>query len=272
MAALPTLFVSHGAPTFALDPGSTGAAIASLAARLTRPKAILAVSAHWETAAPAVSAATAPETIHDFYGFPEPLYRLRYPAAGAPWLADRVAALLGQAKLPIAVDGSQGLDHGAWVPLLHMWPKADIPVVQLSIQTNLGAAHHYAVGQALAPLAEEGVLILGSGGVTHNLREFRVSRENESVAPYVTEFRDWLAERLAAGDTEAVVDYRNRAPHAVRAHPSEDHFLPLFVAYGAAAAGRRHERVHAAVTYGVIGMDAYVFAAERLDETLPAAA
>jgi 4,5-DOPA dioxygenase extradiol len=272
MAALPTLFVSHGAPTFALDPGSTGAAIASLAARLPRPKAILAVSSHWETAASAVSAATAPETIHDFYGFPEPLYQLRYPAPGAPWLAERVAELLGQANLPIAIDGAHGLDHGAWVPLLHMWPKADIPVVQLSIQTHLGAAHHYAVGQALAPLADDGVLILGSGGITHNLREFRMSRENESVAPYVAEFCDWLADRLAADDTEAVVDYRTRAPHAVRAHPSEDHFLPLFVAYGAASGGQRHERVHAAVTYGVIGMDAYMFAAERLDSSLPVAA
>ena len=272
MNALPTLFVSHGAPTFALEPGSTGAALAALARRLPRPRAILAVSAHWETATPVVSAATAPETIHDFYGFPAPLYRLRYPASGAPWLAERVAALLGDASLRATIDPGHGLDHGAWVPLMHMWPDADIPVAQLSIQTHLGPAHHYGLGKALAPLAHEGVLMLASGGVTHNLREFRMSRENESVEPYVVEFRNWLAERLAAGDVDAVLDYRARAPHAARAHPSEDHFLPLFVAFGAATGGRRNERAHEAVTYGVIGMDAYVFAAERLDATLPAAA
>lgn len=272
MNALPTLFVSHGAPTFALEPGSTGAALAALAQRLPRPRAILAVSAHWETPGPAVSAATAPETIHDFYGFPAPLYQLRYPAAGAPWLADRVATLLGETKQGATIDPGRGLDHGAWVPLMHMWPEADIPVAQLSIQTHLGPSHHYAVGQALAPLAREGVLILASGGVTHNLREFRMSRENESIAPYVVEFRDWLAEHLVADDVDAVLDYRARAPHGARAHPSEDHFLPLFVALGAAAGSQRFERVHAAVTYGVIGMDAYVFAAERLDAALPAAA
>jgi 4,5-DOPA dioxygenase extradiol len=264
MSALPTFFVSHGAPTFALEPGSTGTALASLARRLPRPRAVLAVSAHWDTAGPATGASNSPETIHDFYGFPAALYELRYPAPGAPWLAERVAGLLTRADIATAMDPGRGLDHGAWVPMLHMWPEADIPVAQLSIQAHLGPAHHYAVGQALAPLAEEGVLVLGSGGVTHNLREFRMSRENESVAPYVVEFRDWLAARIAAGDIDAVLDYRARAPHAVRAHPSEDHFLPLFVALGAAAKGLRHERAHAAVTYGVIGMDAYVFAAERL--------
>jgi len=272
MNPLPTLFVSHGAPTLALDPGSTGAALASLAARMPRLRAILAISAHWETETPTVSGATHPATIHDFSGFPEPLYGLRYPALGAPWLAERVSALLQAAGFRSAVDPGRGLDHGAWVPLLHMWPDADVPVTQLSIQTRLGPAHHFALGQALAPLAAEGVLVLGTGSVTHNLREFRMSGENEAIAPYVVEFRDWMAERLAAGDTASVIDYRSRAPHAARAHPSEDHLLPLFVALGAAAGGKRNERTHAAVTYGVIGMDAYVFAADRLEPAWPAVA
>ncbi len=272
MTLLPTLFVSHGAPTFALEAGTTGPALAALAKRLPRPRAILAVSAHWETEQPTVSAALTPETIHDFSGFPAPLYRLRYPAPGAPWLAERVADLLrSAAKLP-AVDPVHGLDHGAWVPLMHMWPRADIPVAQMSIQSHLGPAHHFELGQALAPLAGEGVLVLGTGSVTHNLREFRMSQENEAVAPYVAEFRDWMAGRLTAGDTSSVLDYRSRAPDAARAHPSEEHLLPLFVALGAAAGGRRNERAHAGVTYRVIGMDAYVFAADRLDAAQPAAA
>ena len=267
---MPAAFFGHGNPMNALEVNRYTQSWRSFGQRAPRPRAILVISAHWYTNATAVTAMPKPRTIHDFFGFPAPLYQLRYPASGAPWLADRVKALLGRASFDAAIDASQGLDHGAWVPLMHMWPDADIPVTQLSIQSHLGPAHHYAMGQALAPLTAEGVLVLASGSVTHNLREFRMSRENESVAPYVVEFRDWLAERLAAGDVDALLDYRAQAPHAVRAHPSDEHFLPLFVALGAAT-GRRHERIHAAVTYGVIGMDAYVFAAERLD-ALPAAA
>jgi 4,5-DOPA dioxygenase extradiol len=261
---LPTLFVSHGAPTFALEPGSTGRALAAWATRLPAPRAVLVVSAHWETDTPTASVAARPATIHDFHGFPAPLYALHYPAPGAPWLGERVTTLLGAAGFDARTDARRGLDHGAWVPMLHLYPHADVPVAQLSIQPHLGPAHHFAVGQALAPLTTENVLVIGSGSVTHNLREFRMADENEAVQPYVDEFRAWLVARLAARDLDAVLDYRSRAPHAVRSHPTEDHLLPLFVALGAAGDAHRLERLHAAVTYAVIGMDAYVFGAERL--------
>ncbi|MBX3666585.1 MAG: dioxygenase [Burkholderiales bacterium] len=255
----PAVFVSHGAPTLALEPGSTRGFLAELGAALPRPRAILAVSAHWETATPAVGTAARPETIHDFRGFPEALYRMRYPAPGAPALAQRVRALLGNAGLDVAGEAGRGLDHGAWVPLSLMYPAADIPVTQLSVQTALGPAHHWRLGELLRPLRDEGVLILGSGSVTHNLREF--GRHDYASPPpdWVRGFNDWLAERLAAADREALLDYRGRAPHAARNHPSEEHLLPLFAALGAATPGAAPRRLHAAYTYGVIGMDAWRF-------------
>lgn len=263
MSALPTLFVSHGAPTFALDPGRAGAGLGRVGARLPRPAAILVVSAHWETGRPAVSLATRPDTIHDFHGFPEPLYRLRYPAPGAPALATRTHELLTAAGFDCDADSSQGLDHGAWVPLMHLYPDADIPVTQLSIQTHLGPEHHWALGQALTPLTRENVLVIGSGSMTHNLREFRRLPEDSGEAPYVHDFREWLAGVIGNRDYAALLRYRTAAPEAARAHPTEDHFLPLFVALGAAAEGERHARLHDGVTFGVIGMDNYLFAAER---------
>jgi 4,5-DOPA dioxygenase extradiol len=264
MSSLPTLFLSHGAPTFAIDPGRAGEALTAAVARIPRPQAILAVSAHWETARPAVSGAGSPKTIHDFFGFPKPLYDIRYPAPGAPALARRVSDLLSAAGHDIDIDPSQGLDHGAWVPLRHMYPHADIPVAQLSIQPHLGAAHHLRIGKALAPLADEGVLIVGSGSITHNLGEFRMLAEDTTSLAYVTEFQDWFAARVANRDEASLVRYRELAPSASRAHPSEDHILPFHVALGAAAGAERHERLHTGVTFGVIGMDDYAFAAERL--------
>ena len=264
MTALPVLFVSHGAPTFVLEPGRAGATLTALGRSLPKPAAILVVSAHWETDRPTVSGATQPDTIHDFYGFPPALYQMRYPAPGAPALATRVQAALAAAGIEAEIDPQRGLDHGAWVPLTLIWPDADIPVTQLSVQPDAGAAHHYAVGQALAALAEAGVMIVASGSVTHNLREFRMQPEDAGVEPYGTEFRDWLRARIEAHDDAAVIAYREQAPHAVRAHPTEEHFLPLHVALGAAADGATHRRIHDGVTFGVIGMDAYLLAAERL--------
>jgi len=255
----PAIFVSHGAPTLALEPGPTRGFLAGLGTVLPRPRAILVLSAHWETAAPAVSTAEHPETIHDFHGFPPALYEMRYPAPGAPQLAQRVRALLGGAGM--AVDGvpDRGLDHGAWVPLMLMYPQADIPVTQLSVQTALGPAHHLRLGGALRPLRDEGVLILGSGSVTHNLREF--GRHDDAGAPpdWVGGFNDWLVEHLAAGDRKPLLDYRRQAPHAARNHPTEEHLLPLFAALGAATPGVAPQRIHAGYTYGVIGMDAWRF-------------
>lgn len=257
MKAMPSLFVSHGAPTLPLETSPARSFLAGLGAAIGRPRAILAVSAHWETDRPAVSAAARPETIHDFYGFPEALYRLRYPAPGAPQLAERVAGLLREEGMPVDIDPARGLDHGAWTPLLLMYPEADIPVTQLSVQTHLGPAYHLRLGEALRPLREEGVLILASGGVTHNLHEFRAGGGRDAPA-WVTEFNEWLAATVLAGRTSDLAAYRSKAPHGARNHPSEEHLLPLIVAAAAASQGEA-KRLHASYAYGVIGMDAYRF-------------
>lgn len=259
MNRLPALFVSHGAPTLALEPGPTRGFLAQLGAGFERPKSILSVSAHWETAAPAISRAQRPETIHDFYGFPEALYAMRYPAPGAPDLAVRVATLLVQSGFTASSNEERGLDHGAWVPLMLMYPDADIPVTQLSVQSRLGPQHHWRIGEALKPLRDEGVLIVASGSVTHNLREFGRHQYDSPPPDWVSGFNDWLHDRMVSMDQEALLQYRTLAPHAVRNHPSEEHLLPLFTAAGAATSGSRPRRLHAAYTYGVIGMDAWRF-------------
>ena len=259
MSRLPTLFISHGSPMHALDAGAAGATWRRLGAQLPRPQAILIASAHWETTRPLLTGAPRPATIHDFSGFPEPLYQIRYPAPGAPELARRAQALLAAAGLEATLDPERGLDHGAWSPLLHMYPAADIPVVQVSIQPALGAAHHLALGRALAPLAEEGVLVIGSGHMTHNLREWMRGEFATAPATYVQEFRDWVDARIRARDFDALTAYRAKAPHAGRAHPTEEHFLPLFVALGAAAASAQAERLLDTIEGGVLAMDAYLF-------------
>ena len=217
------------------------------------------VSAHWDTARPAVSAAEEPETIYDFYGFPEELYRLRYPAPGAPQHAARVAGLLAGSGLEPRVDAQRGLDHGAWTPLMLMYPEAEIPVTQLSVQTRSGPGHHVRLGEALRPLREEGVLILASGSITHNLREFRGRHRDDGAPSWVVEFNEWLADAVQSGRTLDLVAYREKAPHAARNHPTEEHLLPLFVAIGAATPGGKAQRLHSSYAYGVIGMDAYRF-------------
>jgi 4,5-DOPA dioxygenase extradiol len=238
---LPTLFLSHGSPMQAIEPGIAGRAWQALGKELPRPDAIVIASAHWETPRPMLTGARAPETIHDFGGFPPALYEIRYSAPGAPDVASRAQALLAQAGIAADVDASRGLDHGAWVPLRWMYPGADVPVVQLAVQPQRGTAHHLALGRALAPLRDEGVLVVGSGHTTHNLRDFFLDRQGAGApAPYATAFADWVATHLASGDTQALLAYRERAPNAARAHPTDEHFLPLFVAYGAAG---EHPRV-----------------------------
>jgi 4,5-DOPA dioxygenase extradiol len=254
-APLPTLFLSHGSPMHALEPGAVRGAWEKIARDLPRPKALLIASAHWETDVPEVTATAKPETIHDFYGFPKPLYAIQYPVKGDPGLALRVLNLLKEKNIEATADPTRGLDHGAWSPLLYMYPKADVPVVQVAVQTGLGTRHHLEVGRALAPLAGEGVLIIGSGHTTHNLRE----RQNGPALPYVLEFQDWIWKRIQEHDLDALADYRKLTPHGARAHPSEEHFLPLFVALGAAQPGYRPERAFAGVDTGSLAMDAYLF-------------
>ena len=257
MSALPSVFISHGSPMHALEPGAAGEAWKALGRRLPRPRAILIASAHWETSLPMLTGNPKPETIHDFYNFPEPLYRLRYPAPGAAALAQRAQGLLREAGFPAAIDGCRGLDHGAWAPLLYAYPDAEVPVSQISVQPALGPRHHLSVGKALRPLAQEGVLIVGSGHMTHNLRDW--ARGGGKPEPYAREFAEWVKERLLGHDFEGLIDYRARAPHGARAHPTDEHFLPLFFALGAAPEDARPERIYEAIDAGVLAMDAYVF-------------
>jgi 4,5-DOPA dioxygenase extradiol len=252
-AALPTLFLSHGSPMHAIQPGAVREVWERLARDLPRPKAILIASAHWETDVPAVTGAAKPETIHDFYGFPKPLYEIEYPAAGDPALASRSVELLKDFNA--TADPVRGLDHGAWSPLLYMYPKADVPVVQVSVQTALGAQHHVEVGRALAPLSAEGVLILGSGHMTHNLRE----RRDGAPADYAKEFQGWVKQKIDGHDLEQLADYRRLRPDGVRAHPTDEHFLPLFVALGAAHEGYKPVRLYDGIEMGSLAMDAYRF-------------
>ena len=257
MKTMPSVFISHGSPMHALQPGAAGEAWRALGDRIGKPKAIVISSAHWETHVPMLTGSAKPETIHDFYNFPEPLYRLRYPSPGAPAVAQRAQALLKDAGIAAGIDGSRGLDHGAWAPLLYMYPDADVPVVQIAVQPELGTRHHVQLGKALRPLKKEGVLLMGSGHLTHNLRDW--GRGRGEAQPYAKEFQAWVFDKIKTHDIESLVDYRSISPHGARAHPTDEHFLPLFFALGAAAEEAKPERVFDAIESGVLAMDAYVF-------------
>jgi 4,5-DOPA dioxygenase extradiol len=256
---LPSLFLSHGAPTLPLTDTPARSFLMKLGGMLERPKVILVISAHWETEFPTVSAVDWNETIHDFGGFARALYELRYPAPGSPPFAARVAGQLRAAGLKCEIDRRRGLDHGAWVPLLLMYPQADIPVLQLSVQTHLGPAQHLRIGRALAPLRQEGVLIIGSGSFTHDLSEFRGHDPNDPAPDWVNSFADWFDAALTKGRTDDLIDYRRQAPFAIKNHPTEEHLLPLYAALGSAGENAQAERLHASATYSVLRMDVYAF-------------
>ncbi|MSO71804.1 MAG: dioxygenase [Alphaproteobacteria bacterium] len=257
LVSLSAIYVSHGSPMTVADPGPARDFLARLAALAPAPRAILVASAHWLTRAPMLGGAPALRTIHDFYGFPRELYALTYPAKGAPCLAERACDLLAEAGFAAGIDGERGLDHGAWTPLMLGWPAAEVPIVPLSIQPEASPAHHFAVGVALRPLAQEGVLVLASGSATHNLSEFRGQAEDAPVAAYAQAFDDWLAERVTKGDEASLLDYRRQAPNAARAHPTDEHLLPLYIAAG--AGGLPGRALHRSFAYGIISMAAYGF-------------
>lgn len=269
MPRLPSLFVSHGAPTFALEPGLAGPRLAALGRTLPRPQAVLVVSPHWMTPSPRVGTSVQPETVHDFGGFDPALYRLAYPARGHPALARRTVERLVQAGWPAEADERRGLDHGAWVPLLHLFPQADVPVFQVSLPSRFDAAGAWAFGQALAPLADEGVLVVGSGSLTHNLQEFRGGQG--PAEPYVEAFAAWVREAVERADAARLLRTLEDAPGARRAHPTTEHFWPLLVAAGAscapdAGAGPRPATViEGGVAHGMLAMDSYAFGLERAE-------
>ncbi|MCC9595377.1 MULTISPECIES: dioxygenase [unclassified Rubrivivax] len=267
MNPLPPLFLSHGSPMTALEPGEAGDFFRRLGpaidATFGRPRAILAISAHGLTREPVLVAGEQHETIHDFGGFPDALYRLRYDAPGAPELATRVQALLADAGIPVQRHDGGGLDHGVWTPLLHVYPDADLPVLPLAWPPGWAPARLFALGRALAPLAADGVLVLASGSITHNLRRvfaaLGAGRIDAPATPESTAFRDWFADKGEAADWPALLAWRSQAPHAALMHPSDEHLLPYFVAAGAAGVAPVARRVHASLTYGDLGMDAYAF-------------
>ena len=279
---LPSIFVSHGSPMTALEPGAAGAFFRALGPALDatfgRPRAILAVSAHTATRAPVLLAAPRHEAVYDFGGFDPELYTLRYDAAGAPALAGRVGELLGAAGLPVHQVAEGGLDHGIWTPLRYIYPDADVPVLPLAFVPSWTPAQQFAFGAALAPLRAEGVLVLGSGSITHNLRRvFADGLRGPVDKPEIPEsaaFRRWFEARSATRDWDALLDYRARAPHAVDMHPTDEHLLPWYVAAGAGGRAQAPLRLHDSLTYGCLGMDAYAFgeSAPALAQRLTAAA
>jgi 4,5-DOPA dioxygenase extradiol len=255
---MPVVFVSHGAPDALLKAPDAVDCWRDIGQQIPTPSAILVVSAHWEARQPTASLSGAPETIHDFNGFAPALYRMQYPAPGAPALAERVVSLLSSAGVAADLHPSRGLDHGAWVPLSAMFPQANVPVTQLALVRKAGAAIHFALGQSLAQLREEGVLILASGAITHNFDWLNwLAKGDDAPLSQARLFTDWVAAHLAAQDVSAMIAYRS-APYGAKAHPSEEHFLPLFVALGAAS-GDTPRRYQPRFAYGGLAMDAYLW-------------
>lgn len=262
--SFPLLFVSHGAPLFAIEPGLAGKHLTELGRELPRPDAIVILSPHWMTRGEiSVTASAAPSTIHDFGGFPDALYQIQYPAPGAPALAAQIVELLREAGWKSRLDANRGLDHGAWVPLRYLIPGADIPVVQVSMPASLDTRDAWKLGQALKPLRDMNILIVASGSLTHNLYEFRGATPHG--AQYVKDFAAWTAKTLASGDLDQLLDYKRYAPSAERAHPTDEHYLPLFIALGAAGETYETRVLEGGVTYGVLAMDSYLLSSAHSD-------
>ena len=264
MTRQPVVFVSHGAPTLAAHPGRIGLAWQKLAQRPPRPDAIVVVSAHWQRPSLAITAAARPGQIFDFYGFPDHLYHLSYLPPGAPDLAHAITQRLQEYGLNCSLDAGRGLDHGVWVPLLSMYPDAGVPILALSLLSDSQPQSHLRVGEALAALSELNILVLGSGGLTHNLGYFGQIAEDGPALPFVQSFRHWMLDRLRSGQHEALLDYQQQAPDVARNHPTLEHLLPLFVCLGAAGPDSRAEIIDLGVHYGMLAMDAVIFTQEMV--------
>jgi 4,5-DOPA dioxygenase extradiol len=232
-ARMPAVYLSHGAPPLA-DYLTWTTELRQWGTDLPRPSAVLVVSAHWESAPLTVGATEPVPLTYDFGGFPQKYYEVTYAAPGAPDLADDVAKLVARPGQPVYQDPRRGLDHGAYVPLVEMFPEADVPVLQVSMPT-LDPAELFRLGRTLRPLRDDGVLIIGSGFTTHNLREAMLGYAPGEAAQWTREFDDWARETVQAGDVDAILDFEHRAPAALRAHPRTEHFAPLFVTLGASA-------------------------------------
>lgn len=261
MDRIPSIFVGHGAPTIVTDESLAHAFLSELGTKIPTPKAVLCVSAHWGTDQPMVGSCPTPQTLYDFYGFPDDLYEIRYHASGSPDLAHQVQALLANKGIPCGEHPYRGLDHGAWVPLKLMYPDANIPVVELSVCYGYSPEMQFKVGRALSTLRDEGVLILGSGSATHDLEEFAeyAGGLDSEAQPWVSEFDTWLEERLLSSRTEELFEYRRTAPYGEKNHPTEEHLMPLFVAFGAGGDGCIPSKLHDSFNYGILSMASYSF-------------
>lgn len=243
----------------ALEDSSAGRFLDALGEQLPTPDAVVVASAHFVADRPMLGGAALPHTVHDFGGFPKPLYEIQYPAPGNPKLAETIAARLAVAGLEGKVRPGNGLDHGIWVPLRRMYPQADIPIVPLSVNPLADAAYHRALGQVLAGLRDEGVLVIGSGGFVHNLGDLDWNHKDAPLAPWAKQFSDWMHQKLAVHDWSALLAWQDAAPHAYRAHPTTEHLMPLFVALGAAGNSPHVEVLHRSHDFGTLALDAFAF-------------
>lgn len=255
LQTLPGLFISHGSPMLAIDPEQVGPALNRLGLNLPKPQAIVVMSAHWESNALEVSTGVRPMTWHDFRGFPEELYEIRYPAPGHPELAEEILKLFADAHISAHANSTRPRDHGVWMPLLHMYPEADIPVVEISLPMNMSSDEIYKIGQVLSVLRERQILLIGSGSITHNLRELSWQGNSSNVPEWASAFRNFVANKLSHNDYDAVLDWEN-IPYMERNHPTIEHFAPIFFAMGT---GKRFSIVHSSFTMGALGMDVYRF-------------
>ena len=262
MARMPTLFISHGSPMLAVADSAARRFLGQLGPKLPAPASVVVISAHYDTPTTEVTAAEWPDTIHDFGGFPEELYRLRYPAPGSPTLARDIVARLAAADVSARLAPNRGLDHGAWIPLSLLLPRADVPVLQVSINSRRSPEQHFALGRALRSLRDGGTLVLGSGGATHNLALYAHARgrDDDSAPPeWVEAFNEWTAGAVAARRYDDLFRYAERAPFAAQNHPTPEHYLPLFVTLGTAHDDEPGVRIHSSYDRGLLSLDAYAF-------------
>lgn len=255
LQTLPGLFISHGSPMLAINPEQVGPALNRLSLNLPKPEAIVIMSAHWESEALEVSTAIRPMTWHDFRGFPDALYEIRYPAPGQPVLAEEILSLFADAQITAHANSTRPRDHGVWMPLLHMYPDADIPVVEISLPMNMSSDEIFKIGQVLAVLRERQILLIGSGSITHNLSELSWNGDNSKVPEWASTFRNYVVSKLSHNDFDAVLNWQD-IPYVARNHPTLEHFAPLFFSMGT---GNRFNIVHNSFSMGALGMDIYRF-------------
>ncbi len=259
MNRLPTLFLSHGAPNIVIDrKNPTHKFLKELSAKLPKPKAVVVFSAHWQSNDVKITGSKKPQQIYDFGGFEKELYEYIYTPSSNPELAHRINEALLKAGYNSSLDEHQGFDHGLWAPLALMYPNADIPVVQISLPINKDAKYFYELGKSLSWLRDENILVIGTGNITHNLRE--AFSGNYSEEPdWVNNFAEWVNDKLNKNDIATLLDWKNTAPNAKQNHPTDEHFLPLFASLGAAGETFESERIHRYLDYGVLRMDAFSF-------------